>query len=451
MRIHTTQNLLSSTNSTNIQRSNKIRTTLLKESSMPTESAETIIENSNVSFGKKNPLKDGKLLDKAVKKIKKTLGERVANSKSFEKLSNSSSFGKFLEFVNKQEVMIQAMTALAICCVVRPLTIMAIPSDKNKKDLGYAAGHSFSSGIWGFIIPFLFIKPLAKGYNHAKDPKNIHKYIKNIDKLKERLPHIDEKTLLNADKTIKPLSEGKDYAGKKIIASMNDVQMIPLPKHIQSEACDDTLKELMPNIDLALSKAQGKWVDKAGNELLPKIEDLYFVVEKADKKGNMEQHYFPYLTAQEDLLTDVFKGLKIDSIKDANGNRLHPTEWKFDNDFKIGREHFFSSHWNDSGSSCIPLSTGFRKEDGARQCFLNNADKTPGALGTPITAEMAKADKVNNVLDKLGGWLPDIVSAYPRATATIAIIPFVLKNVFGLEKTKKQPPAANTDNGKAVA
>jgi len=82
---------------------------------------------------------------------------------------------------------------------------------------------------------------------------------------------------------------------------------------------------------------------------------------------------------------------------------------------------------------------------------LNNADDTVGALGTPITKEMAKEDKVNIVLDKLGGWLPDIVSAYPRATATIAIIPFVLKNVFGLEKTKKQAPIAEANNGKAVA
>ena len=417
---------------------------------MLNEPAETIIEKNNVSFGKKNPLKDGKLLDKAVKKIKKTLGERVANSKSFEKLSNSNSFGKFLEFVNKQEVMIQAMTALAICCIVRPLTILAIPSDKNKKDLGYAAGHSFSSGIWGFIIPFLFIKPLAKGYNHAKDPKNIHKYIKDLDKLKERLPHVNVDTLKNTDGTIKPLSEGKDYLGKKIIASMNDVQMIALPKHIQTEVCDETLKELMPNIDLALSKETGKWVDKAGNELLPKIEDLYFAVEKTNKKGKAEQHYFPFLTAQEDLLADVFKGLKLDSIKDANGKRVHPTKWQFENDFKIDKQHFFSSKYQDAGTSCVPLSTGFR-EDGARQCYLNNADNTVGALGTPISKEMAKEDKVNNVLDKLGGWLPDIVVAYPRATATIAIIPFVLKNVFGLEKTKKQAPVQQENKGKEVA
>ena len=98
MRIHTTQNLINPTNSnsTNMYYSDIVRLSLLKESSMLNQPKETIMEKSNVSFGKKNPLKDGKLLDEAVKKLKKTLGERVANSKSFERLSNSNYFGKFL-------------------------------------------------------------------------------------------------------------------------------------------------------------------------------------------------------------------------------------------------------------------------------------------------------------------------------------------------------------------
>ena len=58
---------------------------------------------------------------------------------------------------------------------------------------------------------------------------------------------------------------------------------------------------------------------------------------------------------------------------------------------------------------------------------------------------MSKADLVNQVLDKIGGWMPDIVVAYPRATATIAIIPFVLKNIFGMEKSKKQPTLSVAD------
>ena len=416
---------------------------------MPSEPTETIIKSNSVSFGKKNPLDGFNLLDKAAKKAK-TLGERVVRSEWFKKLSNSNSFNKMLEYVNKQEAMIQASTALLICCLFRPLTIMAIPSDKNKKDLDYAAGQSFSSGVWGFITPLLFITPLAGAYKHAASKEHVHKYIENIEKLKERYPHIKKETLLDANGKIKPLAEGLDREGKKIITSMNDVQMIALPKHMQTEASDKTLKELMPTINLDLSKQRGIWVDSEGKELLPKIEDLFFAVEGLDKKGKVEHQFFPYATADESVLKDVFKGLKLESIKDKNDKRLHPTEWKFDNDFKIDRKHFFSSSFNDSETACIPLTTGFRT-DGSRQCYLNNADKTPGALGTKITLDMSKADKINTVADKQGGWVPDILVAYPRATATIAIIPFVLKNVFGLEKSKKQAPIVKDNKGKEVA
>ena len=68
---------------------------------------------------------------------------------------------------------------------------------------------------------------------------------------------------------------------------------------------------------------------------------------------------------------------------------------------------------------------------------------------------MVIANGENEVHNKLGQWLPDIVIAYPRAVATIALLPYVLKNVFHLEKPKKAAPAQNTvtvavtTNGKA--
>ena len=444
MRIHKTQNLisLSQINSTNIHGTNEIRTASLKDEPKRLDMAETCSATQNVSFGKKNPAKGFSLLDKAAKKIKKSFAERVANTKIFKKISNSDSFGKFLEFVNKQEVMIQAGTSLIICTLLRPLAILALPGDKNKEDCKYAASHSFSSGVWGFIVPFLCIMPLANGYNYAKD--NIHLYAKNLEKIKERLPHVDINTLKGANGKIKPLKEGADICGNKIITNMNEVQKIPLPKHIQTEASEATLKELMPTIDIALSKKTGSWVDKSGKELLPQIEDLFFAAEKINAKGEVEHHFFPYLTADENVLKDVFKGLDLASIKDANGNRIHPTQWKFNNDFKIEKKHLFSSNWNDTENACIPLTTGFR-EDGSKQCYLNNSNGKKGALGTPVTIKMSEADKVNTVLDKIGGWMPDIVVAYPRATATIAIIPFVLKNVFGMEKSKKQPTLSVAD------
>ena len=184
MKIHTTQNLNSpAINSTNnIAMPQNVRYSMY--SSMSLNNSPDIDTFKSTTFkGKKSALK------KAVEASKKRFAERVADKEGIKKLLNSDSFGKTLEFTGKQEVMIQAATALAICCGLRPLTIMAIPGDKNKKDCAYASAHSFSSGIFGFIVPFLFIKPLANGYNLAK--KEAGKYIVESEKLKEMWPHLE--------------------------------------------------------------------------------------------------------------------------------------------------------------------------------------------------------------------------------------------------------------------
>ena len=60
--------------------------------------------------------------------------------------------------------------------------------------------------------------------------------------------------------------------------------------------------------------------------------------------------------------------------------------------------------------------------------------------GTDVVCLRAgEADAVNTVFDKIVQWLPDILTRFFVASATIKILPFVLKNVFGLEKTKKPP------------
>ena len=127
MKIHTTQNLnspvINSTN--NIVMPKNLRYSMY--SSMSSNDSQDADTFKSTSFkGKKSALK------KAVEAGKKTFAERVADKEGIKKLLNSDSFGKALEFTGEQEVMIQAGTALAICCGLRPLTIMAIPGDKNK-------------------------------------------------------------------------------------------------------------------------------------------------------------------------------------------------------------------------------------------------------------------------------------------------------------------------------
>lgn len=448
MKIHTTQNLnsLGRMNSTNINNipSEEIRLNYSEQMRKQTISEPDTYE-STVSFRGKKELAKG-----AIKQGKKTLGERVANSKFFNKLQSNSSFMKALEFAEKQEVMIQASTALFICCLLRPATIMALPSKKNKKDCAFASAHSFSSGVWGFIVPFLFIKPLANGFNHANG--EMFKYLKGTlkekqDKAKEFFPHINVDTIWDASGKVNPKEKIKDMAGNVFNADLKDVRKIHLPKHL-SEISEDTLKKLCPDIDLTKVKgvSPSQYVDKNGNPIKLKLEDMFIAIKDSEKEG---AKYYPLLHVEENILKDMMPELDLASIKGADGKRIHPENWlnKDGSKFKFDMDNVFVSRLEET-DSVIPLITGKTRTDGKEIkdiCYQkNNNPNDIYSLGTEISQEMVDADRVNTVVKKLGSWLPDIVVAYPRATATIAIIPWVLKNVLGMEKTPKAPVEPKT-------
>ena len=143
--------------------------------------------------------------------------------------------------------------------------------------------------------------------------------------------------------------------------------------------------------------------------------------------------------------------MKIDEIK-----RHHPDLWKNKNgeNFKFDYDSVFISDWKETDKA-ITFITGAERNEGKALkdiCYQkNNKIDDIWDKGTPITADMVDANYVNIVLDKLGGWLPDIVVAYPRATATIAVIPFVLKNVLGIEKSQKPAPQQAQETRKVGA
>ena len=68
------------------------------------------------------------------------------------------------------EVLIQAMISALVCIILRPLTIMSIPTKKNKQDNQYASAHSISSGVVG-IIASLLITSLASLYINSNYKK----------------------------------------------------------------------------------------------------------------------------------------------------------------------------------------------------------------------------------------------------------------------------------------
>ena len=432
MKIHTTQNLSSQTVSqpTNITLPREIRYTKYSDdmhSSVPDTS------HDSVSFkGKKE------IVDKAVKAGKKKFVERVADWNIWDKMFKSGSFSKLLEITNKQEVLINSGTALVICTLLRPATIMALPGDKNKKDCAYAAAHSVSSGVWGFIVPLIFIKPLAKAYNHVIDEAG--KYLREST-IKKRWPHLNISSIKNPDGTIKPMKEWKDYKNNDFIRDIKDVKKVAKPKHI-SEVSDKTLQKFFTDIDLSKTKniSPNQWVRTDGKKASIDLQNVFIAVKDVDK-GKVS--YYPLKYVKEDILKEVYPNLDIASTKAVNGERLHFDKWhtKDGKPFEFDMNNIFISDWAESRLG-IPLVTGETTKLASGEvkdvCYQkNNMDGELFTPGTPITGEMLDAASTNAVVDKFGGWLPDLIVSYPRATATIAILPFILKNVFGIEKSKK--------------
>ena len=447
MKIHTTQNLSSPAVSrpTNLSLPREIRYTKYSDG---LHSSEPDIYEGSVSFrGKKE------IVNKAVEAGKKKFAERVASSKGLKKIFNSDSFGKLLETTSKQEVLINSGTALVICTTARPLTIMALPGDKNKKDCAFAAAHSVSSGVWGFIVPLLFIRPLATGYNLAL--KEAGKYIKDESKLSRMWPHLDLKSIKDAKGNRLPMDKWLDRAGNRFIPDIKDVHKVPLPKHI-SEVSEKTLLERIPNLDTTKIKSlsPNEWVSKNGEKVRFDLRDIFIAVK--DAESNKVQ-YFPLKHVTEDVLKEVYPELDIASVKAANGERLHPDKWmkKDGKPFNFNMDNVFISDWAETDKG-ITLVTGRKRKhvDGSIKdvCYQKN-NKDMYSLGTPIEEDMVKAASVNTVLNKLGGWLPDLVVTYPRATATIAIIPFILKSVFGIEKSHKpqNKTSEQAESGKEVS
>jgi len=82
------------------------------------------------------------------------------------------------------------------------------------------------------------------------------------------------------------------------------------------------------------------------------------------------------------------------------------------------------------------------KEGNKIGCALQKADKTP------ITEEVELGIKKEQNMASFVSWVPDILLAPPRAMLTIALIPYLLNNVFGIQKgAKGGKPAEPTPAG----
>jgi len=455
MKIHTTQNL--SFNQTNHQSTNVVPSKEFRFINANNVTADTF--SHSVSFGKRVPFNKivGVTKEKAVKAVKP-----LKNGKG----PVDGFVNKFLENTTKQEVLINAAVSAVLAGVARPITLMLISNDKEKNDMAYASAHAISSAVWGFIVPFIFIRPLASGYMKAL--KRANEFL-TVEEIKKRWPQFDEMNPANwkdgevgslrsvgkinslveyRDKKSGEIVKGCiDTSGNKMVLDVKDPYKIPLPKN-SAELSTATYADYFGD-DGKLKSIENAYIcmiDESKQGALVKERTL---LDKVLNRQAAEPSYFNLNTCTDKVLAEAFPELDITTVGKQYSRDFSNAKTKSGEAFTIDKSFIFISDWRET-DKIIPyiegdvfetlktsLFSGRRKYRAKDVCYQKNGPDH--GKGTPITKAMFEADGVNEVHNKFGQWLPDIVIAYPRAMATIAILPYILKNVFHLEKPSKKP------------
>jgi len=135
--------------------------------------------------------------------VKKAVGESVEILNSTDnpgKLFTNKTVKKLLEKAEKNQLIFSAMYSLLLAGFLRPATIVSLPGKKNKEDKKYAAAHSISSGVMGYLEALVVATPIALAIKKiAKDPK---KYLN-----KDTIDFIENK---------KPSTESVGKVGRRI-------------------------------------------------------------------------------------------------------------------------------------------------------------------------------------------------------------------------------------------
>ncbi len=423
MNIHTTQNLdFLSTNKYNAH-------SMYAENSGYAMTGHRLqAKSDSVSFkGKKELVK---VTEEVLSKLK-TAGNE---SKWYDKILTSGFFDKTLDMMS-HEVFVQAAISAIICCALRPLTIMALPSkDKSKNDNMYAASHSISSGLLGLASSLLISIPFSKGIKYAQ--KNLLQTLKP-EILEKMFPNLNIESIWEdkAKGLRKPMDKWLDKVGNTFSTEYKNVMKVAKPKPIAAVS-EETMKTFGATKN-DISKMDAK--------------DLFV---KISEEG-MGENFFSLGYIDEKFLKETIPDIDIKSIK-KNGKVLNPMEWKTvsgDSAADILKDNLYVSSYRETCES-VPLYTGrVRTESSGKKetKYTGYQRNVEGGLGTEISQKMLDADHANDIKYKLLGWMPDIISRPFVAAGTIAILPVVLKNVFHLEKSKKPAEPQALEQKKVVA
>ena len=484
MRIHTTQNLKQFSYKASANK-NDLNKELIRSQFYEENDGFNASSMSTMSFQAKKPKnnKDAKkIIDMAKKGLENIKDKATPEVKKGDKTYKSSFFNALLDLAENGPVF-SALTAAVICIFLRPLAIMALPSEfkflkkkqkpdveekniesninknteisfkgKNKKSSTekvnnmYAAAQSMSSGVMGLGTAFLLNKPFNDAQKEVLD--NMDKYF-TPEEIKKIYPWVDESTI--GDKNGKLLNKElwKDINGRKFIsdAKMSDT----LPKFKQlSDVSKETFNNVL-NLNIDFESQKGK----SFNDVVTKDGRKIYDVIKPDNLGILvkEEGFIDAQILLKDLDKDYLqqmiqdsKGLNewgnldINSVYNKDGIVKDFREWKGvdGKSWKLDLDSIFVTSEFETRDK-KPRISGKKRFDVVDNewkfvAFQPNGEK--GKLGTEITNSMIKAERENAARLKSMTWTPDLLFRVPIAIATIALIPIVLKNVFHLEKAK---------------
>ena len=465
MNIHTTQNLISkvrkqSTDNVTIP---EIRSNYSEQMRKQNLYDQPDSFEGGVSFkGKKAPnAKDSKKIINTVKKMvgdvaKEGQPERIKG----DKFMDSPFFHSLLKVVDYENIAQAAMAAI-ICTILRPATIMSLPTKKNKEDNIYASAHSIASGTIGFVTAFALTAPFKKGSDHV-----MKVMLKDLDvkALKRLFPQLDEKSILNADGTRKAVEEWKDIAKNKFSREYKDVAKLPEFRSL-GDVSEQTFKEVL-KVDADWTSQKGKSFNdvvlKDGKKLYDNIDmsRLGFVV----KEDGINEAQILFKDMDKAYLENVIKDSKdtnwgkldINSVYNKEGKVVDFREWKDNNgkQWKLDLDEVSVSSPFET-ANYRPRISGDKRFDDADNVWKFSTFQKNGVgdnLGTKIDTNMVKAEATNEGLFKMITWLPDLAFRIPIAAGTIAMIPWILKHGFHLEKSSKKQdamPQVAAENNKA--
>ena len=391
---------------------------------------------------------------KIINSVKKAVGDikREANpaKKKGDSFLNSPFFNKVLDVVSYETVV--TATVAAIACAGRALTILALPTKKNKEDNNYAAGQAGASGIIGFITAFILTAPFKAGSDYVM--KNMKKNLSEKT-LKRLYPHLDLNSIVKDSKRL-AIEEWKDIKGNKFIDDMKECAKLPEFKNL-ADVSEKTFANIL-KVDVDWASQKGKSFNdvvlRNGKKLYDEINmSKLGIVVNEEGMGtsqillkDVDKSYMEALIKDAKETKSTWGDLDINSVynkdnvvqdfrqwKDTKGN-----QWKLDLD-EIGVTSPYET------ADYKPRLSGVKRFDTKENVYKFSTYQENGQngnLGTEITNSMVEADRANDGLFKLLTWGPDLLFRVPVAATTVAIIPWVMKNVFHLQKSNASKTAS---------